>query len=457
MDSTDIIYETFMKKSSLYRTQMRKRWMVLKGHSLYFYKNKQNYKHPTEIIDLKIYDKVQQSSNWIEYDTKITFELISTQAVQSRRVLAAESNEKMINWINHIGKIQRFYKKVPYTQRTFKPFDIEEWKKLPSVPFNVLLQPIYLNTSEILIFSWVKKKVYKYSIHDTKWDEWIDYPLNFPVDNNCMLSFDQKNNLLYGVTDSGIFTLNTEIIEWKEYLKQKICKKLQMEWEWRFSASDTGSCHCIATDGTLHIFGNKTHYIWVDNKIVSVIKLKFEWNARDTSVFYIENRQMLLLIKKSLIYQYNILEFKWENLKIQFPTELTFYSGSILINDQYIISFDIGRYISWNQPQTNSIYIIDCDKLVVKKSNIESHMKQIKYVCLAEDDLMIYVLLINGFIKQFCKSDIRRYPSNDVIMMIYSYYKMQSIHVFGTGKFNNHMKISVEQLLWSNCIQTIEN
>jgi len=82
------------KQSSFWKSY-RKRWMVLHGHMLYSFKKEKEYEDPTEIFDLRIYNKATKSS-----DGKTgQFELSSPN--DSRIFLASSSNE-MRDWIKHI-------------------------------------------------------------------------------------------------------------------------------------------------------------------------------------------------------------------------------------------------------------------------------------------------------------------------------------------------------------------
>ena len=87
--------EGYLDKQSSFWKTYRKRWMVLEGHTLYSFKEEKNYDNPTEIFDLRIYNKAKASS-----DGKTgQFELSSPN---DSRIFLASSEHEMKDWIKHI-------------------------------------------------------------------------------------------------------------------------------------------------------------------------------------------------------------------------------------------------------------------------------------------------------------------------------------------------------------------
>ena len=79
--------EGYLDKQSSFWKTYRKRWMVLQGHTLYSFKDEKDYENPTEIFDLKIYNKAEPSAN----GRTGQFELSSPN--DTRTFLASSENE----------------------------------------------------------------------------------------------------------------------------------------------------------------------------------------------------------------------------------------------------------------------------------------------------------------------------------------------------------------------------
>eukprot|EP01083_Nonionella_stella_P039673 107895_1 len=95
-----LIFEGFLHKQSVYLKKMRKRWMVLKDHFLYSYKEKQVYTHPTEIFDLhSFYIAAVTTEGTHELGQ---FELIS---LTETRIFITSSLEEMNNWVGCLNTI----------------------------------------------------------------------------------------------------------------------------------------------------------------------------------------------------------------------------------------------------------------------------------------------------------------------------------------------------------------
>eukprot|EP01084_Bolivina_argentea_P027320 50785_1 len=98
-DNSSIICEGYLLKESKHLKIKRKRWMVLKGNSLYSYQKKQTYSNPTEIFNLFEYDKIESESN-------ISFHLMSGKKQQNRTFFAMSDHDVQF-WIHNISRIQK--------------------------------------------------------------------------------------------------------------------------------------------------------------------------------------------------------------------------------------------------------------------------------------------------------------------------------------------------------------
>ena len=79
--------EGYLDKQSSFWKTYRKRWMVVQGYTLYTFKEEKDYENPTEIFDLRIYNKVVPSAN----GRTGQFELSSPN--DTRTFLASSENE----------------------------------------------------------------------------------------------------------------------------------------------------------------------------------------------------------------------------------------------------------------------------------------------------------------------------------------------------------------------------
>ena len=79
--------EGYLDKLSSFWKTYRKRWMVVQGYTLYTFKEEKDYENPTEIFDLRIYNKVVPSAN----GETGQFELSSPN--DTRTFLASSENE----------------------------------------------------------------------------------------------------------------------------------------------------------------------------------------------------------------------------------------------------------------------------------------------------------------------------------------------------------------------------
>lgn len=97
-ENTEILFEGYLNKQSLYRKELRKRWIVLRGNVLYSYKNDHNLKKPTEQINLNDFVELQVSESGRAYQ----FELISSKR---RRVFVASSITEMNDWMVQLRSV----------------------------------------------------------------------------------------------------------------------------------------------------------------------------------------------------------------------------------------------------------------------------------------------------------------------------------------------------------------
>merc|ERR1712154_745336 len=96
--------EGYLEKQSSFWKTYRKRWMVLQGYMLYSFKEEKEYDNPTEIFDLRIYNKAKKSS-----DGKTgQFELSSPNDC---RIFLASSENEMKDWIKYIKSASNSKKK----------------------------------------------------------------------------------------------------------------------------------------------------------------------------------------------------------------------------------------------------------------------------------------------------------------------------------------------------------
>eukprot|EP00483_Globobulimina_turgida_P003274 UN03279 len=87
--------EGYLEKQSSFWKTYRKRWMVLQGHMLYSFKEEKQYENPTEIFDLRIYNKAKKSPD----GKSGQFELSSPN---DSRIFLASSEHEMKDWVKHI-------------------------------------------------------------------------------------------------------------------------------------------------------------------------------------------------------------------------------------------------------------------------------------------------------------------------------------------------------------------
>eukprot|EP01084_Bolivina_argentea_P063532 115983_1 len=106
--STQIVTENapLMKEGYLFKkisdNQTHKTWTILKGHFLYFYKDKNSKTQESDKVDLFIFNKIQMLKNNKNKNT-FQFELLSHNA---NKIFIAESYNDMLNWIDNIKKFQ---------------------------------------------------------------------------------------------------------------------------------------------------------------------------------------------------------------------------------------------------------------------------------------------------------------------------------------------------------------
>eukprot|EP01084_Bolivina_argentea_P104764 187572_1 len=161
--------EGYLKKQSLHLGQFRERWIVLKGHCLYSFKQKDDTK-PTEKLNLKMASNVIR---WKSNNNK--FSIISNN---SKRTFIAISNDNATHWIQVIEHIINTPSKS--TQLTQNAKVITNTQH--TIPINVKISYKNLNTSTEFvicasyitdekmqnIFNCIKKKHYPLNKKVTK-------------------------------------------------------------------------------------------------------------------------------------------------------------------------------------------------------------------------------------------------------------------------------------------------
>lgn len=91
--------EGWLHKQSRHLKQWRRRWFILDDSKLYSFKDKENTKQPTEVIDLKVFSSVKSSE---DYTGKAnSFDVYSPDFVFS---MAATSESEKEDWIRAIGR-----------------------------------------------------------------------------------------------------------------------------------------------------------------------------------------------------------------------------------------------------------------------------------------------------------------------------------------------------------------
>ena len=103
--------EGYLEKQSSFWKTYRKRWMVLQGYMLYSFKEEKEYDNPTEIFDLRIYNKAKKSTG----DGAKTGQFELSSPNDSRIFLASSENE-MKDWIKYIKLASNSNKKVSIHQ-----------------------------------------------------------------------------------------------------------------------------------------------------------------------------------------------------------------------------------------------------------------------------------------------------------------------------------------------------
>merc|ERR1712154_331950 len=124
--------EGYLEKQSSFWKTYRKRWMVLQGYMLYSFKEEKEYDNPTEIFDLRIYNKAKKSS-----DGKTgQFELSSPNDC---RIFLASSENEMKDWIKYIKSASNSKKKASSVSITKNSSN-----EIPQLrPIHILLPPKY--------------------------------------------------------------------------------------------------------------------------------------------------------------------------------------------------------------------------------------------------------------------------------------------------------------------------
>merc|ERR1719427_2404836 len=91
--------EGYLYKQSRHLKQWRRRWFILDDNKLYSFKDKDDSKNATEIIDLKIFSSVKSSEDFTGKAN--SFDVYSPDFVFS---MAAESEGEKEDWIRAIGR-----------------------------------------------------------------------------------------------------------------------------------------------------------------------------------------------------------------------------------------------------------------------------------------------------------------------------------------------------------------
>eukprot|EP01084_Bolivina_argentea_P180847 312417_1 len=100
-ENTLLVKQGYLMKESKHLGSMRRRWMVLNGTSLLSYKDPSHH-NATETFDLSQY----QSTHISGWDR---FQITSPDNTHNKRYFKANSNQKMLEWVQSIQMIQKVH------------------------------------------------------------------------------------------------------------------------------------------------------------------------------------------------------------------------------------------------------------------------------------------------------------------------------------------------------------
>ena len=330
------------------------------------------------------------------------------------------------------------------------------WHPVTSIALNLneiaIRRPIKINEIECLIIpsSLHDTPILIYNSNNDTYDELTTYPSDF-YDGYFAVSFDEIHQILYFFNKPNYLeTYNLITKRWKE---QTLI--LPQDWSGSFLLSSSRSI--IAENKFNIITKNKILIYDINTKQISQIK-HYTNNYRNFSMFYYRSKQEIWVLgcKKNNgdnitsqdVMKYDIKSTKSQDIEWKLPISI-YYAAEILTTDEkYLILFG-GVFGENTMDKIDDIYIVDIMNNLCYKSKIKCPIKAMRLNAYLMVDGDRNELLIEGFVRN-CWNDEQfgdmRYLSDDVILVIVSYFSADFVHLFDKSD-GKHWKIPISQVL----------
>ncbi len=225
----------------------------------------------------------------------------------------------------------------------------DEWNELAAPPFYNPLhysmsKPLVLSDTELVILTYTSSAnaLYKYSISEDKWIEWINYPKDFISDWHTASISDDKSKVFVLNEDGKVIVIDLKMETFKasanNFIKGKHCKSV------------------IINNEQFNVFGLDwdgygAHYIWNKpnlEKIYQFKEFKTHFARHYVGLLYSE-RDTIMIIPECIdkLYLYSIKDKKSKQLEFNScaGTRRRDRIFAATTNSEYIIIINFNKFL----------------------------------------------------------------------------------------------------------------
>eukprot|EP01084_Bolivina_argentea_P263478 445964_1 len=320
------------------------------------------------------------------------------------------------------------------------------WNQMARFPFKIYSKVVLLNETEFIAVPRPSDsdKLFKYSINDNKWGEWIVYPEELiAATRYSAIAINKQRNILYICSNSLLVKLNLETNKWTII---------------SHTITFGSEAAAVLVNNTFHIIGgdrNCKHYMWNENKSQFDLIHSFSEYSEGYScqeIVHLQSQNALLLMggydgtmgfALRDIWKFSLINNKWETAKFTLKQTSYRFACAVSPNERYIAL--LGDYYSQN------IYILDTKTMDIMKSKYEipQNSYYMNAVTIINDERNKKIVF--GYLRMECQIFGKLFPM-DIMNTIHKWYYTTDVHIIDTYSFDNfHWRMSLHDLLTVDC------